>query len=174
MRGKTKKTLKASAILLLVAISFSLGRVTAPEQAQSSTHKPVRTSSHAEANIDSLVNQYRTDRGLHNLKTDARLINSAQIRADEIAQCGDDCFSHSRPNGTFFDTAVSDVYIAEGENLAICFNTNELVLTGWQHSELHNDNMLDRLKGNRWEYIGTAEAWSDKANCNVVVAHFAR
>ena len=68
--------------------------------------------------------------------------NAAQIRATEI----EISFSHTRPNGTSFATAIREQgisYRTAGENIAYGQRSPEEVVEAWMNSEGHRANILN-------------------------------
>ena len=91
-----------------------------------------------------LVNQLRAEVGVAPLSLDSTLCQAANTRAVEISQ--DNCFSHTRPNGTSFFTVLDDYgisYMATGENIAAGYATPADVVAGWKNSEGHYANMIN-------------------------------
>ncbi|MDR2132886.1 MAG: CAP domain-containing protein [Clostridiales Family XIII bacterium] len=89
-----------------------------------------------------LTNKERTAAGLAPLAWNDKLFEAAQIRANEITKQ----FSHTRPNGSGYHTALSDVGITgsamSGENIAAGQRTPEEVINGWMDSPGHKANIL--------------------------------
>ncbi len=91
-----------------------------------------------------LVNQLRAEVGVVPLSLDSTLCQAANTRAVEISQ--DNCFSHTRPNGTSCFTVLDDYgisYMATGENIAAGYATPADVVAGWKNSEGHYANMIN-------------------------------
>lgn len=89
-----------------------------------------------------LVNAERTKRGLKALTIDAKAADAANVRAREIKQS----FSHTRPNGTSFSTALKEQgvsYRGSGENIAYGQLSPEAVMQGWMNSDGHRANILN-------------------------------
>lgn len=85
-----------------------------------------------------LINKYRAEHGLGKLTVNNDLTESAMVRAKEIAYS----FSHTRPNGERFNTAIKGGFRSMRENLAAGYLTADEILQGWKDSEGHNLNML--------------------------------
>lgn len=88
-----------------------------------------------------LVNNERKSAGLSPLSLDAKLCKVAQLRSSELAQK----FSHERPNGTQWYTAIDEAdiyYHFAGENIAGGYSTAEKVFNGWMNSEAHRKNIM--------------------------------
>ncbi len=91
--------------------------------------------------VFALVNQRRTENGLAALRYRSDLQSAADLRAKEIVSR----FSHTRPNGSNFYTAITESgvsYRAAGENIAYGQRTAESVMTGWMNSQGHRNNIL--------------------------------
>ncbi len=91
-----------------------------------------------------LVNQLRAEVGVAPLSLDSTLCQAANTRAVEISQ--DNCFSHTRPNGTSCFTVLDEYgisYMATGENIAAGYATPADVVAGWKNSEGHYANMIN-------------------------------
>lgn len=89
-----------------------------------------------------LVNEERAKAGLSALAPDEAIQSAAQVRAQESAVS----FSHTRPNGTSFSTALTDAgvkYRGSGENIAWGQKTPEEVVEGWMNSPGHRANILN-------------------------------
>ena len=85
--------------------------------------------------ILNLTNAYRQSQNLAPFIWDEALYQAAQIRAQEISQQ----FSHTRPDGTDWDTVHDQVM---GENLAYGFRSPERVVKAWQNSPSHQENLV--------------------------------
>lgn len=90
-----------------------------------------------EDEIIRLVNIERESKGLEPLEKSDALMESAQIRAEEI----EDKFSHTRPDGSSCFTSISGKGI-KGENIAMGYMTPEQVFDAWINSDGHRDNIL--------------------------------
>lgn len=93
----------------------------------------------------SLVNQERVRNGLEKLTWGETCAGAAEIRAEEIVQL----YSHTRPDGTSWDTACMEPssvgnYV-EGENLVVGNSavSPETVVASWMNSEKHRENILN-------------------------------
>lgn len=94
------------------------------------------------ARVVELVNIERASAGLAPVTMDATLNAAAAVRAQELSVQ----FSHTRPNGTYFNTAIIEAgidtrYLYTGENIAAA-DTPEMVVTNWMNSEGHRTNIL--------------------------------
>ncbi|MGN0343001.1 MAG: CAP domain-containing protein [Roseburia sp.] len=92
-----------------------------------------------EAQMVTLINQYRQENGVGTLDTSSEMTNAANTRSYEITYW----FSHIRPNGTFVDSLMYDQkYRTMGENVARGYETPEAALEEWKNSEENNANLL--------------------------------
>lgn len=90
-----------------------------------------------------LVNVERTKEGLSPLSIDTKVQAAAQVRAMECEQR----FSHTRPNGTSFATALKEQnvsYRSAGENIAWGQKTPQEVVTAWMNSSGHRANIMNK------------------------------
>ena len=92
--------------------------------------------------VVALVNAERAKYGLSALKVDSRVQQAAQVRAKETVQS----FSHTRPNGSSFSTALTEAgvsYTRSGANIAYGQSTPQQVVQAWMHSSGHRANILN-------------------------------
>lgn len=90
-----------------------------------------------------LVNAERAKAGLRPLSVDTRVAQAAQLRAQEIKKS----FSHTRPDGSSFSSALNQAgvsYSGTGENIAYGQNSPEAVMQGWMNSSGHKANILNK------------------------------
>lgn len=89
-----------------------------------------------------LVNKERKRAGLNPVTLNTDATTAAQVRAEESSVS----FSHTRPDGTSFATALKDAgvsYRSCGENIAWGQKTPEQVMEGWMNSAGHRANILN-------------------------------
>lgn len=89
-----------------------------------------------------LVNEERAKAGLSPVTIDKNMGAAGQVRAREIVSS----FSHTRPNGTSFATALKEQgmsYRGAGENIAWGQRSPEAVMNAWMNSPGHRANILD-------------------------------
>ena len=89
-----------------------------------------------------LVNTERKKVGLTELTWDDTVATAAMTRSKEIEKS----FSHTRPDGRNFGTAITDLgitYRGAGENIAWGQKTPEAVMNAWMNSEGHRANILN-------------------------------
>lgn len=92
--------------------------------------------------VVSLVNIERAKEGLAALTVDEKVQAAAQIRAMECEQS----FSHTRPNGSNFATALKEQgvsYRRAGENIAWGQRSPEEVVNAWMNSPGHRANIMN-------------------------------
>lgn len=92
--------------------------------------------------IVELVNEERTKAGLDPVALRQDVTQAAYVRAREIEKS----FSHTRPNGSNFSTALKEAgvsYRTAGENIAWGQRTPEEVMQGWMNSAGHRANILN-------------------------------
>lgn len=80
-----------------------------------------------------LVNEERAKAGLPALTVDRGAASAAQVRAKEIERS----FSHTRPDGSSFNSALTEAgvnFSGAGENIAYGQNSPEKVMEGWMNS----------------------------------------
>ncbi|HIY13572.1 MAG TPA: transporter [Candidatus Agathobaculum merdipullorum] len=115
-----------------------------PEQTPEQTPEEDGDSSQGDyaSQVVALVNAERAKYGLSALKVDSRVQQAAQVRAAETVQS----FSHTRPNGSSFSTALTEAgvsYTRSGENIAYGQSTPQQVVQAWMNSSGHRANILN-------------------------------
>lgn len=89
-----------------------------------------------------LVNQERAKGGLKPLTVNRSAEAAALVRAKETEKS----FSHTRPNGSSFSTALTEQgvsYRTAGENIAWGQRSPEQVMQGWMNSAGHRANIMN-------------------------------
>ena len=111
------------------------------------TQNPGNQTSGSEAayiqRVIELVNEERAKAGLSPVTESSDVTAAADVRAQEITRN----FSHTRPNGTYYTTALDQIgvrYMGSGENIAYGQQTPEAVMSGWMNSQGHRANILER------------------------------
>lgn len=101
------------------------------------------TSEHAFIQqVVNLVNEERAKEGLAPLTIDTKVQAAAMVRAEEC----EDLFSHTRPDGSNFATALKEQnvsYRSAGENIAYGQQTPEAVMKAWMNSSGHRANIMN-------------------------------
>lgn len=118
-----------------------------------------------------LTNGERNIYGASSLRLDTLLIESAQLKANDMAAKG--YFSHTSPEGLspwYWLTRVSYGFSYAGENLAVNFTDSEEVTNAWMNSPGHRANILN----SKFTEIGiaTAKGKYDGREAIFVVQHF--
>lgn len=94
------------------------------------------------AQVVRLVNEERAKEGLAPLTIDEGLTAAGNVRAQEIVTN----FSHTRPDGTSFATAIQEQgvsYRRSGENIAWGQRSPEEVVNAWMNSSGHRANIMN-------------------------------
>ena len=101
------------------------------------------TSEHAFIQqVVNLVNEERSKEGLSPLTIDSKVQAAAMVRAKEC----EISFSHTRPDGSNFASAVKEQnvsYRSSGENIAYGQQTPEAVMNAWMNSSGHRANIMN-------------------------------
>ncbi|WP_229421828.1 CAP domain-containing protein [Massiliimalia timonensis] len=123
---------------------FSLpNNITRPESSQPESSDAGGSSNQSYAEqVVKLVNQERAKAGLQPLSINRSVEAAALVRAKETEKS----FSHTRPDGRNFSTALTEKgvsYRTSGENIAWGQRTPEQVMNGWMNSSGHRANILN-------------------------------
>ncbi len=113
-----------------------------PDETPDTPETPDAGSTYAQQVVN-LVNIERQKEGLSPLTIDEKLSAAADIRAKEIQTS----FSHTRPNGSSFSTALKEagaVYRRSGENIAWGQKSPEEVVKAWMNSAGHRANIMNK------------------------------
>ena len=106
----------------------------------------------AKQDIIDCTNALRCENGVAALRVNDRLMQAAQVRADEIAASG--VYSHTRPDGRKSNTVTDSKYT--GENIHSISKLyleqqhktlSEAVVNLWSNSKAHADNMTSTRYG---------------------------
>lgn len=114
--------------------------------------------------IVKLINAERSRIGLNELEVSVKVMQAADIRANECAEWK---FSHTRPDGTSYVTVFEDVKLHSGGNeiLANGALNAESAVNAWIQSPGHYKSMTD----NEVNYIGVGVAQDSSGWLNVSV-----
>ena len=131
------------AALAAAALTGAAGAVhlDRPVQGSSSVSAGIQSSS-AASEVVRLTNSARSQNGYAALVEDGALSEAAAVRAREIARS----FSHTRPSGASFSSALSESgvsYLRAGENIASGQKTASEVVNAWMNSPGHRANILN-------------------------------
>ena len=121
---------------------------TKPENGGGNSQGSVSLSAFEQEVLD-LVNKERAAYGLSALQADSKVQAAAKTRANEILKS----FSHTRPDGRAFSTALNEAgatYSGAGENIAKGQRTPEEVVNAWMNSAGHRANILN----SKYKYLG--------------------
>lgn len=116
-----------------------------PGNSSTEESTPEETPSEEHAFIQQLVdlvNAERAKAGLSPLTINTKVQAAAMVRAKECEQR----FSHTRPNGTSFATALKEQkvsYRSAGENIAWGQHSPEEVMKAWMNSSGHRANIMN-------------------------------
>ena len=123
------------------------GEAPAKAEDTKSTEQPVQTDvANAKQDIIDRTNALRRENGVSALAVNDRLMQAAQVRADEMA--AHTVYSHTRPNGGKFNTVADCPYMAENiHRIADWTMSNqtlaERAVADWSASTTHNKNMVN-------------------------------
>lgn len=131
------------AALAAAALTGAAGAVhlDRPVQGSSSVSAGIQSSS-AASEVVRLTNSARSQNGYAALIEDGALSEAAAVRAREIARS----FSHTRPSGASFSSALSESgvsYLRAGENIATGQKSASEVVNAWMNSPGHRANILN-------------------------------
>lgn len=131
------------AALAAAALTGAVGAVhlDRPVQGSSSVSAGIQSSS-AASEVVRLTNSARSQNGYAALVEDGALSEAAAVRAREIARS----FSHTRPSGASFSSALSESgvsYLRAGENIASGQKSASEVVNAWMNSPGHRANILN-------------------------------
>ncbi len=106
----------------------------------------------AKQDIIDRTNALRKENGVAALRVNDRLMQAAQVRADEIAASG--VYSHTRPDGRKSNTVTDSKYTGENlHNISELYleqqhkTLSEAVVELWSNSKAHADNMTSSRYG---------------------------
>ena len=124
------------------------GEAPAKAEDTKSTEQPVQTDvANAKQDIIDRTNALRKENGIAALTANDKLMQAAQVRADEMAASG--AYSHTRPDGRKYTTVTDCKYV--GENIhriadwALQGKTvSEVAMWSWNYSAGHQKNLLDK------------------------------
>ena len=106
----------------------------------------------AKQDIIDYTNALRCENGVDALRVNNRLMQAAQVRADEMAASG--IYSHTRPDGRKSNTVTDSKYTGENlHNISELYleqqhkTLSEAVVELWSNSRAHADNMTSSRYG---------------------------
>ena len=129
------------------------GEAPAKAEDTKSTEQPVQTDvANAKQDIIDRTNALRRENGVSALTVNDKLMQAAQVRADEIAASG--VYSHTRPDGRKSNTVTDSKYTGENlHNISELYleqqhkTLSEAVVELWSNSRAHADNMTSSRYG---------------------------
>ena len=129
------------------------GEAPAKAEDTKSTEQPVQTDiAAAKQDIVDRTNALRRAKGVAALRVNDKLMQAAQVRADEIAASG--VYSHTRPDGRKSNTVTDSKYTGENlHNISELYleqqhkTLSEAVVNLWSNSKAHTDNMTNSRYG---------------------------
>ena len=136
------------------------GEAPAKAEDTKSTEQPVQTDvANAKQDIIDRTNALRRENGVSALAVNDKLMQAAQVRADEMA--ANTVYSHTRPDGRNFNTVTDCPYMAENiHRIATRYLSQhdvslaEATVDGWANSETH----LRNIRNERLNAIGVGIA----------------
>lgn len=123
------------------------GEAPAKAEDTKSTEQPVQTDvANAKQDIIDRTNALRRENGVSALAVNDKLMQAAQVRADEMA--AHTVYSHTRPDGRKFNTATDCPYMAENIHRIADWVLSDQTLAeravaDWSASTTHNKNMVN-------------------------------
>ncbi len=136
-------------IFLIETISFSIYKLQETEKDDIKASKDsIIEDNQSELNEEeqevlNLINKYRNENGLEDLKIYSKLQETAKIKAKDLEK--NNYFSHISPNFGVLTNLLDKngvYYKVAGENLAGNINSKKAV-EAWINSESHKNNILD-------------------------------
>ena len=130
------------AALAAAALTGAVGAVHLDRPVQGSSSVSASIQSSAASEVVRLTNSARSQNGYAVLVEDGALSEAAAVRAREIARS----FSHTRPSGASFSSALSESgvsYLRAGENIASGQKSAFEVVNAWMNSPGHRANILN-------------------------------
>lgn len=133
------------------------GEAPAKDEAADSAPQPEITTSADDADamkqdIVDRTNALRKENGVAMLRVNDKLMQAAQVRADEMAASG--VYSHTRPDGRKSNTVTDSKYTGENlHNISELYleqqhkTLSEAVVELWSNSRAHADNMTSSRYG---------------------------
>ena len=129
------------------------GEAPAKAEPDKSESQPEPTAPANDADVDAMkqdiidrTNALRKENGIAALTTSDKLMQAAQVRADEMA--AHTVYSHTRPDGQKFNTITDCPYMAENIHRIADWTLSEQTLAeqavaDWNASTTHHKNMLN-------------------------------
>ena len=128
------------------------GETPATDEAADSAPQPEVTSPAGAADamkqdIVDRTNALRKENGIAALRVNGKLMQAAQVRAEEMAASG--VYSHTRPDGRKYNTVTDCPYIGENIHCIADWATqgktvSEVAVWSWNRSDGHQKNLLNQ------------------------------
>lgn len=128
------------------------GEAPVKDEAADSAPQPETTASAGDADamkqdIVDRTNTLRKENGVAALRVNDKLMQAAQVRAEEIAASG--VYSHTRPDGRKYNTVTDCPYIGENIHCIADWATqgktvSEVAVWSWNLSDGHQKNLLNQ------------------------------
>lgn len=153
MKVSTQKIVTLFIFVILIVIilgTYSISAKTTPYENMKDYLTQEAELNEEEEETLRLINEYRKENGLPELKTFAKLQEVARLKAEDLVE--NEYFAHtSEALGTPFKMLQANNvdYRIAGENLA-GNTTPERAVESWKNSPSHNENILD----NKYDYTG--------------------
>ena len=166
----TKKHHRFGHILFMLGVFILLIGVTVMTPLNNGITKAFGVS-----DIIRLSNQARDQLNHKPLATNTKLMNAAQLKAEDMAK--QQYFAHTAPDGTVawdYFKKVDYSYEVAGENLAITNETADAVINGWLNSPTHRENLLSNQYTDFGIGMSTFGDYQGHNNTVVIVALYGR
>ena len=116
------------------------------ETSEPASQPEVTTPADVKQDIVDRTNALRREKGVAALRVNDKLMQAAQVRADEMA--ANTVYSHTRPNGEKFNAVTDCPYIAENIHRIADWVLSDQTLAeravaDWSASATHNKNMVN-------------------------------
>jgi uncharacterized protein YkwD len=162
--------LMACASIITLGLTFAYYQTTINQADQA-----LASSDNSKQLIVELVNKHRNQLNLHSLKIDTRLSNSAQRKAQEMADLS--YFSHTSPNKKTpwqFINEDGYKYSTAAENIAFGYANSDEVVKGWLNSKGHRQNIENKNYVDIGIGIAYGSVQPNRAKGLIFVQHFGR
>lgn len=166
--------LRRVGLLGVLVAAFFLVRLDAgavPQPLQSS-HVLAYATEMSHSGLLSGTNNARSANGLGPLSLNGQLNNSAQAKAQDMAN--KNYWAHVSPDGTqpwYFFNQAGYAYIRAGENLAYGFMTSQATVDGWMNSQTHRANILGDYHDVGFGIVNAPD-YQSNGQQTIVVAHY--
>lgn len=176
MKHKKHRQIHAFRLVLLGMLLIAVSAVRIDASSLPSLTKPevlAYASNMSRGDLISATNASRASSGLPPLNLNGQLNNSAQAKAQHMAD--HNYWSHVAPDGTqpwYFFGASGYSYASAGENLAYGFDSGYAVNQGWMNSATHRANILGDYVDVGFGIVNAPGFQGSEQT--IVVAHYAK